>query len=226
MKGTLVNTVAIVAGSGLGLLLRRGIPERFQRTVMQGLSLAVALVGLQMALKTENVLVVIFSMAAGAIVGEALKIDTALDRFGRWIAARLNAESGTFGQAFISTSLMFCVGAMAIVGAIQDGLSGDPATLYAKSMIDGVVSAVFASTLGPGVALSAVSVLVYQGSITLLAGWLGSVLEGAVVREVTAVGGVLIIAISLSMLEIKKINVANLLPAVPVAAAIALIWPA
>lgn len=226
MKGTIVNTAAVVVGSVLGLLLRRGIPERYHRTVIQGLSLAVFLVGLQMALKTQNILIVIFSMTAGALVGEALKIDTTLDRFGRWVAARFNAESGTFGQAFISTSLMFCIGAMAIVGAIQDGLSGDPATLYAKSMIDGVVSAVFASTLGPGVALSALSIFLYQGSLTLLAGWLGSVLEGAVIREVTAVGGVLIIGISLSMLEIKKINVANLLPAVPVAAAIALLWPA
>lgn len=226
MKGTLVNTAAVVVGSGLGLLLRRGIPQRYQRTVVQGLGLAVLLVGLQMAFKTQNILVVIFSMAAGGLVGEALRIDAALDRFGGWVAARVGAESGTFGQAFISTSLMFCVGAMAIVGAIQDGLSGDPTTLYAKSMLDAVMSAVFASTLGPGVALSAASVLLYQGGITLLAGWLGALLEGAVIREITAVGGVLIVGISLSMLEIKKINVANLLPAVPVAAAIALLWPA
>ncbi|MDR3589265.1 MAG: DUF554 domain-containing protein [Negativicutes bacterium] len=226
MKGTLVNAAAVLAGSGLGLLLKKEIPARFQKTLMQGLGLAVILIGLQMAMKTQNILIVIFSLTLGALIGEALNLGAWLDRIGGWVTDRFSTAGGNAGQGFISASLVFCVGAMSIVGAIQDGLTGDATTLYAKSMLDGITSVVFASAMGAGVALSAVMVLVYQGLITFLAGWFSTIISDALVKEITAVGGILIVGIACSMLEIKKINVANLLPAIPVAAIITLLWPA
>ncbi|MDR3560980.1 MAG: DUF554 domain-containing protein [Negativicutes bacterium] len=226
MKGTLVNAAAVVVGSGIGLLVKKGLPQKCQQTIQQGLGLAVVLIGLQMAFKTQNIMIVIFSLTLGGLVGEALNIDGGLQRIGEWVSSRCGDANSNVGQGFISASLVFCVGAMAIVGAIQEGLTGDATTLFAKAMLDGVTSLLFAATMGVGVALSALTILVYQGSITLLAGWFGGLLNDALVKEITAVGGILILGIACTMLEIKKINVANLLPAIPVAAIIARLWGA
>jgi uncharacterized membrane protein YqgA involved in biofilm formation len=220
LKGTIVNAIAILLGSMAGMVLRKGIPDRFQRTVMQGLGLAVGIIGLEMALKTQNILIVIISLIVGAICGEALDIDRWLEKTGAWLTKRLGSQYGNAGQGFVTASLVFCIGAMAVVGSIQDGLIGDASILYAKSMLDGVASVVFASTMGIGVMLSSIPVFIYQGAITLLAAAFGGVLSEAVVREMSAVGGVLIVGISLLMLDIKKIKVANLLPAIPAAAVI------
>jgi len=224
VRGTLVNTVGILLGSAIGLLLKKNVPVKYQQTVMHGLALAVGLIGLQMALKTENILIVIVSMVIGGLIGEFLDIDRSLTKVGEWLTIRMGSKYGSVGEGFITGSLVFCVGAMAIVGSIQDGLTGDASTLYAKAMIDTVVSAVFASGMGIGVALSSVSVFLYQGMITLLASSLSHYISEVMIREMTAVGGLLIIGVSLLMLEIKVIKVANLLPAVPVAAAIVLLW--
>ena len=224
MKGTLVNVVGILGGSFLGLLFKKNVPVKYQQTVMHGLALAVGLIGLQMALKTENILIVIVSMVIGGLIGEFVDIDRCLNRIGEWLTIRMGSKYGSVGEGFITGSLVFCVGAMAIVGSIQDGLTGDASTLYAKAMLDTVASVVFASSMGIGVALSSISVFVYQGMITLLASSLSSFISEVMIREMTAVGGLLIIGISLLMLEIKTIKVANLLPAVPVAALIALLW--
>ena len=225
MKGTIVNAAAVVGGSLIGLLIKQGIPERYQKTVMQGLGLTTLIIGLQMSFKTQNILIVIFSLVLGALAGEAIGIDRRLERFGDWLTAKLGSRHGNVGEGFITASLIYCVGAMAIVGSIQDGLTGDASTLYAKSMLDGVSSVVFASTMGIGVALSSISILVYQGAITLLASQVSSIFSEAVVREMTAVGGALILAIGMMILDIKKLNVANLLPAIPVAGLIAMLWP-
>lgn len=225
MKGTLVNAGAIIVGSAVGLLLKRGMPVRYQQTIMQGLALPIGIIGLQMALKTNNILIVILSLAVGAFLGELLDIDTKLSGFGTWLTQKLGSQYGNAGEGFVTASLVFCVGAMSVVGAIQDGLTGDAATLYAKAMIDGIAAIVFASTMGIGVALSGVAVLLYQGSITILAAVFGTVLSSEVITELSAVGGILIIGISILMLEIKKIKVANLLPAIPAAAIITALWP-
>ncbi|MDU4961302.1 MAG: DUF554 domain-containing protein [Sporomusaceae bacterium] len=224
MKGTLVNSAAVLVGAGAGLLLRRGFAERYQKTVMQGLGLAVGLVGLEMALKTENMLIVILSLATGGLLGEWVDIDRRLNSFGGWLSEKSKGGYGDLGQGFVAATLIFCVGAMAVVGSIQDGLTGDAATLYAKAMLDGISSVILASAMGAGVALSSVSILLYQGTITLLAGQISSLLGPAVIREMTAVGGILIIGISLLMLEIKTIKVANLLPAILAAAILATFW--
>lgn len=229
MKGTLVNVAAVVVGSGLGLVLKRGIPEKYQNTIMHGMALAVGVIGLQMAFKTENILIVILGLAAGAIIGEALNIDGGLNQVGDWLSDKLGGKGkpgqSNIGHGFVTASLVYCIGAMAVVGAIQDGLTGDTSTLYAKSLLDGITSVVFASSMGIGVTFSSLSILVYQGSITLLAGFFSSVLSDRVITELTATGGILIVGVSILMLEIKKIKLANLLPAIPAAAAIAYFWP-
>lgn len=225
VKGTLVNSVGIVAGSLVGLVLKKNVPLKYQQTVMHGLALAVGLIGLQMALKTQNILIVILSIVLGGLLGEFIDIDKRLNRIGEWLTLRMGDKYGDAGQGFITGSLVFCVGAMAIVGSIQDGLTGDASTLYAKAMLDTVASVVFSSTMGIGVALSSISVLCYQGLVTILASSLSGLISEAMITEMTAVGGLLILGISLLILEIKVIKVANLLPAVPVAAMIVLLWP-
>jgi len=224
MIGTVVNAGAVICGTGLGVLLKKGIPQEYQQTIMQGMGLSILLIGLQMAFKTNNILIVIFSMVFGAVIGEALTIERRLNNLGKWVTARLSSSGDDVGKGFISASLVYCVGAMAVVGSIQEGMSGDSSTLYAKSILDGVTAVVFASTMGIGVGLSAISILLYQGTITMLAGWFSTIFHAAMINEITAVGGLLIMGIALTMLEIRKINVANLLPAIPVAALIALLW--
>ncbi|WP_425059434.1 putative membrane protein YdfK [Sporomusa carbonis] len=229
MKGTIVNAAAVIIGSGLGLALKRGIPEKYQNTIMHGMALAVGVIGLQMAFKTQNMLVVILGLAAGAIIGEALNIDGFLNKIGAWLSTRLSSQDqagpSNIGHGFVTASLVYCIGAMAVVGSIQDGLTGDTSTLYAKSLLDGITSVVFTSSMGIGVAFSSVSILVYQGLITLLAGFFSTVLSDSVIKELTATGGILIVGVSILMLEVKKIRLANLLPAIPAAAIIAYFWP-
>ena len=212
MLGNIVNTAAILIGGSLGLFIGNKVSKSLKDIVMQGLSLAVLLIGMQMALQTEDMVVVIFSLVIGGIIGELLMIESNLDRFGQWLENKLSSDS-QIAVGFIHTSLIYCVGAMAITGAIQDGL-GNPSTLYSKSLLDGFSAIAFSSTLGPGVLLSAISVFLYQGSIALLAGWAQQILIDPVITEMTAVGGLLIVGIALNLLEIVKIKVGNLLPAI------------
>ena len=226
IQGSVVNAAAIVAGTAVGLLLRKGIQERYQQTVLSGVAMSVGLIGVTMALKTQNILLVIVSMVLGGLVGELLDIDARLERMGALLTQRLGAQYGNVGQGFVTASLVFCVGAMAVVGSIQDGMTDDAATLYAKATLDGIASAVFASSMGAGVALSAVPVLLYQGGISLAAAAFGATLPTAAVTEMSAVGGLLIVGISMRMLNLGDIRIANLLPAVFVAPLLVLFWPA
>lgn len=214
MLGTIVNTLTIIAGSLIGLLFRGGIPEKYSRTMMQAIGLAVVLIGVKTALKTDALLMVILSLAIGSMLGEFLRIEDRLEQFGHWIGSRVSKDSGEIARGFVSASLLFCVGAMAIVGAMESGLSGNHQTLFAKSVLDGISSVVFASTLGIGVIFSAVSVFAYQGFITLTASFLKLFLVPDVVSQMSAIGGLLIVAIGLGLLEIKKIKVGNMLPAI------------
>lgn len=217
--GTLVNSGAILAGAAAGLLLRRGLPEKWQESIMQGVALCIIVIGVQMAFKSENIMVVIFSLVLGAIVGEGINIDAKLQSFGEWIGRKLigGRDAGAakaIGEGFVAASLIYCVGAMAIIGSLQDGLKGDTTILFAKSTLDGIIAIILTANLGIGVALSAVSVLFYQGSLTLLAGVLEPVLTASILNEVTATGGVLIMAIGINMLKVVQIRISNLLPAV------------
>ncbi len=214
MLGTIVNTLSIIVGSLIGLLLRGGIPERYSQTTMHAIGLAVVLIGLKTALETKAILVVILSLAVGSILGELLRIEDKLQQLGNWIGRRLSQNSQGIAKGFVSASLLYCVGAMAIVGAMESGLAGNHQTLYAKSILDGIGSVIFASTLGIGVLFSAVSVFLYQGFITLAASFLKQFLLPDVVSQMSAVGGLLITAIGIGLLEIKKIKIGNMLPAI------------
>ena len=221
MLGTIVNALAVAAGGIFGTVFRRALPEKAKETMLQALALSTVVIGLTMAAKTKNILVVIGSLVLGAIVGEGLDIEAALERLGRWLEKRLasrserqdEASGDQVAKAFVAASLIYCVGSMAVVGSIESGLTGDHTILFAKAVIDGVSAIVFASAMGFGVALSAGSVFVYQGAITLLARVMVSVLPAPAIAELTATGGVMIVAIGLNILELKKIRVGNLLPA-------------
>ncbi len=213
MTGTLVNAAAIIAGSLLGVTLKKGLPDRLRQTLMYAIGLGVLLIGTRMALQSQNVLIVLASLVLGGIVGELINIEGYLDKFGRFIQSRVD-ENSSIAKAFVTASLLYCVGSMAVMGALESGLTGNHTTLYAKSILDGVTSIIFASTLGIGVIFSALPVLLYQGAITLAASLLQPLLTPAAVAEMTGTGGLLIIGIGLNVLEIKKLKVGNLLPGI------------
>lgn len=215
MFGTVVNALAIVGGSLAGLILRGGIPRAYADTIMQAVGLAVILIGLKGAMASDALLLVIGCIAVGSLMGEAMGIEERLERLGNWMERRF-AREGEDGlsRGFVAASLLFCVGSMAIVGSLESGLTGNHQTLFAKSVLDGVSSVIFASTMGVGVLFSAVSVLAYQGLITLGASLVKPLLSPPVVAQMSAVGGLLIAALGFNILEFKKIKVGNMLPAV------------
>lgn len=215
--GTLVNVTAIIVGSLAGLLLKKGLPERISDILNTAVGLCVAYIGVSGCLSGKNMLIAVLSMVIGAVIGELLDLDGKLNRLGRAIQSRLGKGKGgesAIAQSFVSASLLFCVGAMAIVGSLQSGISGDHNMLYVKSILDGISSIVFATTLGGGVVLSVIPLLLYQGTIALLAQFIAPYLSDAVVAEMTCVGSLLILALAFNLLKITKIKVANLLPAV------------
>ena len=216
MIGTLVNVVAVIVGSLLGLLLRKGFPDKMKNTVTTGMGLCVILIGMQGALGTQNVLLVILSVVLGSIIGVALKIEERLDKLGLSLQKKFAAKDGNdnFAKGFVTATLIYCVGAMAIVGSIDSGLRGNHDTLFAKSLLDGVMSIALASTMGVGVMLSAVAVLIYQGGIALLAQLVAPLLTEAMITEMSAVGGVLIMGIGFNMFRKEHISVGDMLPAI------------
>lgn len=213
MIGTLINAAAILLGTLLGVALRKGIPARMRECAMQGMGLCIILIGIQGAVKTADTLCVIACMAAGGLLGSALNIERQLEKLGSMAEKRMGDKGGVAG-AFVTSSLVFCVGAMAIVGAMESGLNGDHRTLIAKALMDGIVAVMFASTLGGGVALSATAVLVYQGAIALLSTWIAPLLTAPIINEMSAVGGLLIIGVGLNMLYDRHLNVGNMIPAI------------
>lgn len=217
MIGTLINTVAILVGTALGLVLRRGIPERMRSTVIQGQGLCVILIGISSALKTADTLGLIVCTVVGGLIGAAINIEKRLDDLGAFLERKVSSpsgETGSIAKGFVTASLMFCVGAMAIVGAMDSGLRGDHSTLMAKSALDGISAVFFASSLGIGVGLAAFAVLIYQGAFALLAMWLEPLLSAEMIAEMSAVGGLMIVGIGLNMIYDKHIAVGNLLPAI------------
>ena len=222
MTGTIVNTGAIIAGGLVGLAAGRRIPERIKTILMQTLGLSTLLIGLQMALSAKEVIPIVGSLLLGALTGEILRIEDGLEHIGFWLKKRAKSDSSTFVEGFVTASLLYCTGAMVIVGAIQDGTTGNATTLYIKSMLDGVASIAFASTLGTGVLFSAVSVFLVQGFITLLASNLAFLQEPVILNAITSTGGLLIVAIAINLLNVAKIRIGNLLPALVYAVLLAL----
>ena len=226
MLGTAINTGAILTGTLIGASAGSRLPERIRTMVLQVLGLVIMLIGLQMSLQTKYILVVLGALISGGLLGEALCITDGLEKLGSFLQSNLaKQQSSRFGEGFVTASLVFCVGPMAILGSIQDGLLGDYRLLAVKGMLDGFISIAFAASLGWGVALSALSVMIYQGSITLFAGVLSQVLTDPMINEMTATGGLIIVGIGLKLLEIKDIRLANLLPALLLAPLIMAILP-
>lgn len=217
MLGTIVNTIAVLVGSLIGLLLKRGLPERLADTLMKGLGLCTLYLGISGSLTGDNSMILILSMVVGTLVGEGLKLEDRISQAGNFLEKRLGSKEpgkASLAQGFVSASLLFCVGAMAIVGSLQSGLTGNHETLYNKSMLDFVASIIFASSLGIGVAFAALFVFLYQGSITLLAQWIAPFLTDRVVGEMTCVGSVILIGMGLNMLGVTKLRVMNFVPAI------------
>lgn len=216
MIGVWVNCATVVIGGVLGTLLRGGIQERYRKTIHAGLALCVMLIGVSGAIKTSNVMIVIVSMVIGTLLGELAHIEDGLDKLGGWAQKRFAKGDTGFAAGFVNATLLFCVGAMAVVGSLEAGLTGKSDTLLAKALLDGVSAMIFASTLGIGVAFSAIPLTLYQGGIALLANVLAPVMTDALIQEMSAVGSLLIIALSLNMLEAtrERIRVGNMLPAI------------
>ena len=233
MIGTLLNITTVLVGGTLGLLFGARLPDRLRKTVIAGLGLFVLAYGLYSFLKTQNPLIVLGSLLVGALLGEWWKIEDGLQNIGKWLESRFGskqaespesdrsgsaAPSRDFVRGFLTASLVFCVGPMAILGSIQDGLKGDYSLLAIKSVLDGFASLAFASTLGVGVLFSVIVILFFQGGISLLAAQLSAVVTPAMMNEMTAVGGVLLLGIAISsLLEIKPIRVGNFLPSLAIA---------
>jgi uncharacterized membrane protein YqgA involved in biofilm formation len=219
--GTLVNAGTVIVGGALGSLVIPRVPDHVRKSTMQALGLGTMLIGLQMAWATQKMLLVLISLAVGTIAGELLRLDDRL----QGLAAKLErwpwiAQRGGFARAFVQTTLLFCVGAMTITGALQDGLSGDPSILYAKAVLDGVGAVMFGSVMGPGVMLAAIPILLYQGALTLGASWISLVLTEPMIREVGATGGLLVLGLGLNLVGAAEVRVANLLPALVIVAAL------
>ena len=233
--GVIVNVAAVLVGSAVGLAFGHLISERMRTAAFKALGLAIIVIGAQMALETENVLVMVVSLVAGALIGEVIGIEARLERLGHWLQRTVSRapvlavqddENGTPAAAekrehtlvegFVSASLLYCVGAMTIVGSLQDGL-GDPSVLYLKALLDGIASIALASTLGIGVPFSVIPIAVLQGGLALGAHWIEPVLTQGVVLEFTAVGGALILAIGLDIASIKRLPYGNMLPAIVIA---------
>jgi uncharacterized membrane protein YqgA involved in biofilm formation len=227
MTGTFLNIATVLVGGIIGLIFGARIPDRLKETVIAGMGLFTAAMGIQMFLNTENPLIVLGSLLIGTLLGEWWRIEDGLQNLGRFLEQRFSREGGDgsnkFVRGFLTASLLFCVGPMTILGSIQDGLTGDYNLLAVKSVLDGFASLAFASTLGIGVMFSTIVILVYQGGISLLAAQLNAVVTPSMMNELTATGGVILIGLAISsLLEIKKIRVGNMLPGLLVAPVI--VW--
>jgi uncharacterized membrane protein YqgA involved in biofilm formation len=213
MLGTIVNSLAILIGGFTGSLFKNKISSAYNETIMKALGLSVILIGLKGALHINNILLLIISLTLGTLVGELMKIEKGIENIGTWLERRFSNQKG-LAKGFVTASLVYCVGAMAIMGALESGLTSNHDILYAKSLIDGISAIIFSSSLGIGVCFSAISVFLYQGIITLTASLMKPYLIPSVVNEMSAVGGLLIVAIGANILEIKRIKVGNMLPAI------------
>ncbi|MGD9033504.1 MAG: DUF554 domain-containing protein [Desulfobacteraceae bacterium] len=214
MLGTIANTLAIIAGSTIGLTFRKIIAGKKSDALLHAIAFVVILIGIKGAWKTDDFLILLCCMALGTFIGVLLGIEEGLNRFGRWLGGRFTKSKGDISKGFVTTTLLYCVGSMAIVGSLESGLAGKHDILFAKSVLDGLASIVFSATLGIGVIFSAGSVFLYQGTITITASFMKQFLTTEVITQMSAVGGLIIVAMGFNMLNITKIKVGNILPAI------------
>lgn len=214
MLGTVVNALAVAVGGAVGLLFKNIIPEEITEALLKALGLAVISIGIKLSLAGENLTLLIISIIIGTIIGEYINIEGKLDNVGSYIENKTKNKASNVALGFVTSSLFCCVGSMAVIGSIQSGLTGNHEILFSKALIDGITAVSLSVSMGVGVIFSSISVFIYQGIITMLAGLMQSLLSDAVVNEMTAIGGIIIMAIGLNFLEIKRIKVGNMLPAI------------
>ncbi len=222
MIGTLVNVATVVAGSLIGILFKSRLSERFIKIFFQVIGLFTLYLGFSMALKSTHILQMIFSLIIGAVIGESLHLDRGLEKLAEKMKKRFKSTNEHFSDGLLTAFLLYCMGSLTILGAIQEGMTGDAHLLFIKSLMDGVSSIALASGLGIGVLFSAVPLLIFQGGITLLAMWFGNFFPAIMITELSAVGGILLLGLGIDILGIKKIKVINMLPALVVI--VVLIW--
>jgi len=224
LQGTFINVATVLAGSCVGYFFHSKLPKRLVDITFQAIGLFTLYIGVTMAMRVHQILILIFSMVLGALVGEWLNLEALINRFSNWVKVRFKFNQPTFSEGMISAFLLFCMGSMTILGAFEEGTQGKSDLLVAKSIMDGVSSVALASALGIGVAFSVLPLLVFQGGLTLLALWFGKLMPQTVIDEMSAVGGLLLVGLGLSILEIKKVKVINMLPAIVIAIALAFLW--
>ncbi len=224
MLGTLINAGTVILGSIIGLILHQRLPKKITTIVFQGIGLFTLFLGFTMAAKTNHFLIMIFSIVIGSIIGQLLSIDSALDRFSNYLKQKVRSDNDKFTDGLITAFLLFCMGSMTILGAFEEGLGGRPNLLLSKSILDGFSSVVLSAGLGIGVIFSVIPLLIYQGGLTLFAGWLGEFFNEIVINEMSAVGGLILIGLGINILEIKEIKVVNMLPGLVVAVILAYIF--
>lgn len=224
--GTIINMIAVIAGGTVGLFLKGGLPERFEKTIMQSLGMSTIFIGIGGAiqgiltiseggLETSRTMIMIISLALGSLIGEVLNIESGLEKFGEKLQKIVGVSGeNKFVEGFVTTALVTCVGAMAIIGSLNDGLKGDPSMLYAKSILDGIIAIIFSSTLGIGVLFAALPLGVYQGAITVSAKYIEPFLSNELITNMSFIGSVLIFGIGINLVFGKKIKVGNMLPAI------------
>lgn len=222
MTGTFVNVLTVIVGSLIGIVFKSRLPERFIKIFFQVIGLFTLYLGFSMALKSTHVLQMVFSLIIGAVIGESLHLDRGLEKLAAFIKKRFKSNNERFSDGLLTAFLLYCMGSLTILGAIQEGMTGDAHLLFIKSLMDGVSSIALASGLGVGVLFSAVPLLIFQGGITLLAMWLGDFFPAIMITELSAVGGILLLGLGIDILGIKKIKVINMLPALVVI--VVLIW--
>lgn len=214
MVGTIVNIIAIIIGSSIGLLIHKNLPDRFVKVTFQIMGLFTLVLGMKMALESQNLLVMVFSLIIGGLLGTAIKLDDKVQGLSAKLGARFGGKNEHFSKGLITSFLLFCVGSMTIIGALEEGMNGDPNLLLIKSLMDGFSSIALTVAFGIGVIFSVIPLLVFQGGLTLLAAWLGSFLPAEYITEISAVGGVLLLALGMNLLEITKIKIIDLLIAI------------
>ena len=222
--GTIVNVGTVITGSLLGFFFHSKLPQRIVKIIFQAIGLFTIYIGITMTMKTEQILILIFSMVLGSALGEWIDLDKYINRFSEWIKAKLKSDNETFSEGMITAFLLFCIGSMTILGAFEEGTRGNSDLLIAKSVMDGFSSLALASALGIGVLFSIIPLFIFQGGLTLLAIWLGNLMPEPVINEMSAAGGLMLIGLGLSIMEIKKIKVVNMLPALVIAVILAYIF--
>ncbi|WP_321516740.1 DUF554 domain-containing protein [Marinifilum fragile] len=214
MIGTLINVGAIILGGSIGLLFRTKIPERLFKIVFQAIGVFTLYLGISMALKANELLIMVFSLVLGSLFGELLRLEERVETLSERLKKRVGSGDVNFSTGLLTAFMLFCMGAMTIVGSLEEGMGKEPTLLLTKSLMDGISSVALAAVMGIGVLFSVIPLLIYQGGLTLLAALFGDIIPQVVINEITGIGGVLIIALGISILELKKIKVLNMLPAI------------